>query len=118
MNLPTIEELEALFREHWDKDANAKRDIQPVFQLAKKSELIKGCAGGAMMAMIQGITPLGMSPEPVLIFILMGMRMGVIWANGGKDVEWKAPEPTKEELANKAYLEWLEKNPGTEEGKD
>lgn len=118
MNLPTTtEELETLFRDHWSgNEKNTKLELAPLFNLAKKSDKIRGCAVGGMQAMLQGITAGGISPEPVLILILMGFRLGCIWSNGGSEVEWKAPELTKEELAQAAYLKWLEQNPTPKEG--
>lgn len=117
MNLPTTtEEIEALFRKHWT-DKEALKDIRPLYQLASKSEYINGCAAGVFQTISQGITLGGINPAPVFSVILMGFRLGCLWSAAHQQYSppEKDTEPTKEDLATKAYLQWLEENPTPKE---
>lgn len=110
MNLPTTEEIEAIFRDHWgEKDKDTQRDLRPLFQLAKKSETIKGCAIGGMQSMMTGVSLGGVDFAPVLILILMGFRLGVIWSGGASTSD----PPISDDMFNKFMKSVTE---STEEG--
>lgn len=117
MNLPTTtEEIESLFRAHWN-DPQATKDIKPLYQLAHKSEFINGCAAGLFQTIAQGISIGGINPAPVFAAVLMGFRLGAIYASGAlpmpmiETLQAIDPEVAAKEAARAAYAEWLANNP-------
>lgn len=97
MNLPTTEEMENLFKNHWgSSDKSAVPDLKALYSLASQNEYIKGVAMGGMQTVLSGITAAGATYAPALSLILMGFRLGVLW---------------RQDDAMTAYLKYLEENP-------
>lgn len=93
MKLPTTPELDALVKNWDDKQFNAEltADVRLLLKEAHGSEKLRSIALGFCHSLFRSMTfAAGLEPGSVLSVFLIGLRMGIVYANQHGGPEAKA----------------------------